>query len=318
MTEPAIRSPRTTARSRPDFAVWSIFCILFSVALADVFVSGHPARRWYDLLAVMALGAAAAALIIAIRWGRGGARTADAFFPLVLLNPLLYHPRITSNIPLGIDRTLVTTGLLGLIAGAIIAMRRDNLLRYLAVAALTLVLALLADSFLLIVPALVAWFVSAGFILARSDKPRLRTHGIVIMTLGEVGLLLFGVATILEQSAATPLNADFFSKIVNFVDFPLLVVAILMLALGWRKSPGGKTPPHFAGMLALLMGLLTLLLNNFQSGFLPEPGTDQTVMLLCLVYTVFALHGPRRLQWLVPPALLLAAMAYTVKIGGML
>ena len=35
------------------------------------------------------------------------------------------------------------------------------------------------------------------------------------------------------------------------------------------------------------------------------------IFILCLVYTVSALHGPRRLQWFVPPILLLGAVAYT-------
>ncbi len=66
-------------------------------------------------------------------------------------------------------------------------------------------------------------------------------------------------------------------------------------------------------MLALLLGLLTLLVNNLPTGpmaTLPAEGTDQTAFILCLVYTVFALHGPRRLQWIAPPLLLAAAVAY--------
>ena len=74
----------------------------------------------------------------------------------------------------------------------------------------------------------------------------------------------------------------------------------------------GRVPPHFAGMLALLIGLLTMLLNNFQEGALASPGADQTVLVLCLVYVVFALHGPRRLQWIAPPLLLICAGVYTV------
>ena len=85
-----------------------------------------------------------------------------------------------------------------------------------------------------------------------------------------------------------------------------------MLALGWRKGPHHTTPPYFAGTLALLLGLLTMLLNNFQSGTLPPPGADQTTLVLCLVYAVFALHGPKRLQWLVPPVLLVLAVLSTI------
>ena len=71
-------------------------------------------------------------------------------------------------------------------------------------------------------------------------------------------------------------------------------MAIIVLALGWRKGPHATTPPYFYGVLALLFGLLTMLLNNFQAGKLPPPArADQTVLVLCLLYTVFALQRPQ-------------------------
>jgi hypothetical protein len=156
-----------------------------------------------------------------------------------------------------------------------------------------------------------AWFLYTGYSLARDPDPGERVRGFIIMAIAEGSLLLFGLAMIFEQPAPAPPPSTLFSAIVGFTNFPLIVLAIVMLALGWRKGPHGTTPPHFAGMLALLVGLLTLLINNFQYGTLPPPGADQTVLVLCLLYIVFALHGPRRLQWLVPPALMLAAGAHT-------
>ncbi|HVT83514.1 MAG TPA: hypothetical protein VHM90_22930, partial [Phycisphaerae bacterium] len=133
-----------------------------------------------------------------------------------------------------------------------------------------------------------------------------------------IALITFGMACIFAEPTATPQPADLFAQITSFAEFPLLVLAIVLLALGWRKGPNpaapqsAKTPPYFWGMLALLIGLLAMLLNSFQAGSLPPPGADQTVLILCLLYTVSALHGPRRLHYLLPPVLLAAAILYTV------
>ncbi len=180
---------------------------------------------------------------------------------------------------------------------------------------LALGLIFVSDTFMMMLPTLVVWFLVAGYGLVRGADVAARRRGVFIMALGEVGLFVFGVACIVIEPTRSPEPGTLFSSIMGFADFPLLVVAIVMLALGWRTGPGGErgtTPPYFAGTLALLVGLLTMLLNNFQSGTLAGPGTDQTVLVFCLVYVVFALHGPRRLQWVVPPMLFLAAVAYTV------
>jgi intracellular septation protein A len=285
--------------------VWATWVVMIVVALADVAVRQRGAALG-DFANIALLAAAAFAFIIATRRVRQRMRIADAFFPLVLLNPLFYTRHATP-----FDRTLLAAGVLGLMTGAIIAMKRDNMLRYIAVMLLALLLTAISDGFIMLLPALVAWLFAAGFLLARSRDGGSRVRGIVILGIGQVGLFIFGLACILAQPTQSPAPATLFTRIVSFVDFPLIVLAIIMLALGWRKGPNRSTPPHFAGVLALLVGLLTLLLNNFQSEGLPQPGTDQTVLLICLVYTVFALHGPKRLQWVVPPALLLAAVAYT-------
>ena len=78
------------------------------------------------------------------------------------------------------------------------------------------------------------------------------------------------------------------------------------------RFAGTGMPPYFWGMLALLVGLLAMLLNNFDAGKLPPPGADQTTLILCLLYSVSALQGPRRLHYLLPPLLLVGALAYTV------
>jgi hypothetical protein len=260
-------------------------------------------------------GAAVFALTLAVRRVRGRVRLADAFFSLVLLDPLL-----VARTAVPWDKRLVGAGLLGLMAGAIIAMKRDRLGRYVAVVGLALGLTWLSETFAMLLPALVAWLAWVGFGLAK--KPgrdwatvRGRTHGYVILAAAECGLVVFGLACILAEPTPPPMPATLLRAIVSFAEFPLLVGAILMLALGWRPGRRGvageeKTPPYFWGMLALLVGLLTMLVNNFQGGALPPPGADQTVMIVCLVYTVSALHGPRRLQWVMPPLLLAAAGAF--------
>jgi hypothetical protein len=291
----------------PGAITWSTQVIMFGVALTEVFLARPHLRPREDLTCIGILTLASIALIVAVRRVRGRTRIADAFFPLVLLNPLLYSHQ--AHTP-ALDRRLLATGVLGLVTGAIVAMKRDNVLRYFAIAALALALTTLSRDFLMLIPALVAWFLYTGYSLAKDPVPFERTRGFMIMAIGEASLLLFGLACLLEKSAPPPEPSTLFSSIVSFGNFPLIVLAIMMLALGWRKGPHDTTPPHFAGMLALLVGLLTLLLNNFQGGALPRPGEDQTVTVLCLLYIVFALHGPRRLQWLMPPALMLAAGAH--------
>jgi hypothetical protein len=286
--------------------VWAAWGVMVGVAVVEVTLR-FSRRTEGAYLNMTLLAAAAAALTLAIRLARHRTRIADAFFSLVLLDPVLY-----TRHPDPLNATLVGTAVLGLMAGAIIAMKRDNFLRYLAVTVLALLLTAVADTFLMLLPALVAWMLFAGYQLARLPDPAARRRGILIMALGEIQLLVFGLACILIEPTRSPAPATLFSNIVSFADFPLLVLAIVMLALGWHKGPNRTTPPYFAGTLALLIGLLTMLLNNFQSGTLPPPGADQTTLVLCLLYAVFALHGPKRLQWLIPPVLLVVAVLSTV------
>jgi hypothetical protein len=256
--------------------------------------------------------AGAAAFMVAVRRIRGRTRIADGFFPLVLLNPLLFAH---STGPF--DRTLLGAGLLGLMAGTIIAMRRNSYMRYLGVALLAMALTLVSDSFVLLLPTIIAWLVYAAVLLARSKDASERTRGYAVMAAAEIALITFGMACIFAEPTAAPQRAALFLRVVSFAEFPLLVIAIIMLALGWRRSPdsGGraaKTPPYFWGMLALLIGLLVMLLDSFQAGAVPAPGADQTAVILCLLYTVSALHGPRRLHYLLPPMLLVAAVVVTL------
>jgi len=295
----------------PPLLVWSTLGLMFLLAVFNLLLFHPRIRLQQDITNVSLLALAAAALILAIRRARGRTRIADAFFPLVLLNPLLYSYR--HGPPPALDKTLLASGLLGIITAAIIAMKRDNLLRYFIITSLSLALTTVSPSFLMLIPALVIWLLYTGYSLSKSTVPRERVRGIVIMGCGELSLLIFGLACILEKPTPPPPPSTLFSTIVGFTDFPIIVLAIMLLALGWRKSPHtDTTPPHFAGMLALLVGLLTLLLNNFQYGNLPPPGADQTVLLLCLLYTVCSLHAPEKLHWLFPPALMLAAGAHAL------
>jgi hypothetical protein len=309
--------------------VWALWAIMAAGAFAAV---GAWQARWgVGGLANVALPAAAAfAFTLAVRRARGRTRLADAFFPLVLLNPLFVARAVQPFEP-----RLMAAGLLGLLAGAIIAMKQDKLRRYLAVVALALLLSAVSDAFMLLLPALAAWLVMVGYGLAKGKRED-RTRGYIILAAAEVALVTFGLACILIEPTPAPHPRTLFATIVGFAEFPLLVLAIVMLAIGWRPARGAEftprreipaplprgrrarparapAPPYFAGMLAFLIGMLGMLLNNFQSGTLPPPGADQTVLILCLVYTVAALHGPRKLQWLIPPLLLAAAVAYTAR-----
>jgi hypothetical protein len=309
---PILESPHPRHPLIAPALVWATWLVMLAIAVLEVTLRFSRRTEW-AYLNITLLAAAAAALTIAIRRARHRTRIADAFFSLVLLDPVLYTQH-----PDPLNSTLVAMALLGLMAAAIIAMKRDHFLRYLAVTILALLLAKVDDTFIMLLPALVAWMLFAGYQLARIPPSSLslarphRTRGFLIMALGELLLLLFGLACVLIEPTRSPTPATLFSHIVSFADFPLLVLAIIMLALGWHKGPHHTTPSYFAGTLALLIGLLTMLLNNFQSGTLPPPGADQTTLVLCLVYAVFAIHGPKRLQWLVPPVLLVLAVLSTV------
>lgn len=302
-----------------DVLVWVLWFLMALGALsASLFASprslavAHPRFGLFANAAIPAAGAAA--FIMAVRRIRGRMRLADGFFPLVLLNPFLF-----AHASGPFDHTLLAAGVLSLMAGAIIAMQRNNYMRYLAVALLAMILTLLSESFVMLLPAIIAWLIYASVSLARSPDPSERTRGYAVMAAAEIAIITFGMACILIEPTTTPHPSDLFTRVVSFAEFPLLVVAIIMLALGWRKTPrpgdaapAAKTPPYFWGMLALLIGLLAMLLNNFQAGTLPPPGADQTALILCLLYTVSALHGPRRLHYLLPPLLLAGAVLYTL------
>src|SRR5437763_908918 len=98
-----------------------------STPLADIDVAGIIVNALLPCAGTMAF-------ILAVRKVRGRMRVADGFYPLVLLNPLLFAGAGP------FDPTLMATGLLGLMAGAIISMRANRLSRYLAVALLAAVL----------------------------------------------------------------------------------------------------------------------------------------------------------------------------------
>ncbi len=285
--------------------VWSVWWVMIAAALLEISYRHGSAMRG-DVANIALLASAAFAFTIAARRVRHRMRVADAFFSLVLLNPLLYAKAQP------FDRTLLSTGLLGLMAGAIIAMKHNNVARYFAVMALALLLTQLSPDFLMLVPALAIWIIAAGYSMCIAPVAGARLRGFAVMAIGEIGLFIFGIACILGEATSTPAPGKLFQQIVGLLDFPLIVLGIVAVGLGWRKGPRATTPPHFAGVLALLVGLLTMLLNNFGAGELSRPGTDQTVLVICMLYVVFALHGPRRLQWVIPPALLIAAAGYTL------
>ena len=285
--------------------VWAVWWVMIGAALLEISYR-HGGAMCGHVANIALLASAAFAFTIAARRVRHRMRVADAFFSLVLLNPLLYARAQP------FDRTLLSTGLLGLMAGAIIAMKRNNVARYFAVMALALLLTWLSPDFLMLVPALAAWIIAAGYSMSSAPVPGARLRGFAVMAIGEIGLFIFGIACILGEATSTPAPEKLFQQIVGLLDFPLIVLGIVAVGLGWAQGPRATTPPHFSGVLALLVGLLTMLLNNFGAGELSRPGTVQTVLLICMLYVVFALHGPRRLQWVIPPALLLAAAGYTL------
>ena len=172
---------------------------------------GNGPGQWIN----PALPAAAVfALTLAVRRVRGRTRIADAYFSLVLLNPILFA---RSREPY--DRTFLAAGLLGLMAGAIVAMKQNNFLRYLAVALLALSLACVSETFILMLPAIVAWLIFGGFMLARSGVPRERTRGFVVMAAAEIAFMVFLLACVLAEPTAAPPAATLFAGIVGFSEF---------------------------------------------------------------------------------------------------
>jgi hypothetical protein len=322
MTYPGPKSfPDALIDRIAPYLVWGLWSAMSAAALATGIVAfrrQHASPHFQEYLGLLANAAlpcaGAFAFIHAVHRVRHRVRIADAFFPLVLLNPLLFA---RSGGPF--DSTLMAAGLLALMAGVIIAMKHTSYFRCLVVAALALALARLSDIFIMLLPPLVAWLLTAAYSLAVSAEPARRTAGFAVMAAAEIALLVFALACILVDPTSAPHPATLFSTIVSFSEFPLLVLCIVMLALGWRATGGAHarfagtgTPPYFWGMLALLVGLLAMLIINFQAGKLPPPGADQTALILCLLYTVSALHGPRRLHYLLPPLLLAVAIAYTI------
>ena len=304
MTFPeSIALPTAPAARRAAFAAASSWAAMF--AIDAVFVATHTpsAGLW---LTLSALSDASAALILAVRHTRLRLFFTDAFFPLLLLSPLL----IAAAKPF--DRTLLAAAILGLLTAAIVGMHRERFSRYLAVGGLALLLPLVNKSFLLMLPPLIVWLGVAGYFLTRAPQPGIRVRGFGVMAIAEVGLMLFGLACLLEPAASTPAPAQLFATIVSFADFPLIVAGIMGLALAWGRRPQGDTPPYLAGLLALLVGMLAMLLNNFQAGGLPPPGADQTLILLCIIYTIFALGSPPALRWALALLLLAAGTTYIV------
>ncbi len=102
--------------ARASLLVWGVWMVMVAIAVVAVpFHFPHGPSRAY--LNIVLLAGAVVALTVAVRRVRHYTRSADAFFSLVLLNPLLYtrHADLFNN-------TLLGTAMLGLMAGAIIAM----------------------------------------------------------------------------------------------------------------------------------------------------------------------------------------------------
>ena len=308
MAAPPTSSPpsqpfRITPSAR---AAWLLLfaCVLFLLNGVLLQHAGH--LTVLHVLPLLALGLAAVSLLSALAQIRGRPELTDALLPLILLNPLLIVPAQP------LDKPLLGAALLAMLAAVIVGMRRESLRRYLLAAGIMAALPVVSLAFLLLLPAMILWLGFVGFLLSRDHDRAVRPKGFVVMALGEIGLVLFGVACLLAPTEPLPGERDLFATIVSFADFPLTVAGIVGIALAWGRHPRGGNPPWMTGLFALLLGFLTLLLNNFQSGRLPPPGADQTMVLLCVVYVVFGLGSPRSLRWAIAFLLLAAAIAYTV------
>src|ERR1041384_860846 len=99
----------------------------------------------------------------------------------------------------------------------------------------------------MLLPALGVWLIIAGYGMARSAVRDERVRGYAVFAAAEICLLIFGFACIFVEPTAAPSASTLFPRIVSFVEFPLLVLAIVMLALGWRPTRaariGSATPP---------------------------------------------------------------------------
>ena len=110
------------------YLVWGLWAAMAAASMASGVIAFRlhvSAPTWWQYAGVLANGVVPAAgtfaFILAVWRVRQRTRLADGFFPLVLLNPLLFTRAVNP-----FDSTLLAAGLLGLMAGAIIAMKRNN------------------------------------------------------------------------------------------------------------------------------------------------------------------------------------------------
>ena len=194
--------PSSSASPPSRLAPLAVGMLALGLFGVDAAVLGQHAAGPRDFalrfLPVLLLTAAAAALVLAVRRIRLRCEFTDAFFPLVLLNPLF----VAAAAPL--DKTLLGAGLLGLLCAAIVGMKRESLPRYLLAGGIMLALPLLSVTFLMLIPALILWLGFVGFLMARDHDRAIRPRGFVVLALAEIGLILFGIACLLEPATPTP------------------------------------------------------------------------------------------------------------------
>jgi hypothetical protein len=301
---PESQQKPTILKIRPaGFIIAGVWLGLFA---ADMTLTLITSPR--NVLAVSLLGLAAALLPLAVRRIRQQLQFTDLLYPLILLNPLFavsFEP---------FDRTLMGAALLGLLTAAIVAMKRESLPRYVSAVIIMAALALLSRSFLLMLPALILWLLFSGIMMVRPSQksPGVKTRGFIVLAFAEASIVLFGIACYFEPPLPPLAAADLFATIVSFADFPLTIAGIIALALAFGRSPTNQTPPWLTGLFALLLAMLTLLITNIQSRKLPPPGADQTMILLCILYTIFSLSTPRWTRWSLAILLILAAYTYEI------
>jgi len=265
------------------------------------------------------LGVAAAVLIWSVGRLQGRTHFTDAVIPLALMHVGQYH-----GLLLGFSMNLILSALLGMLAMAAIVRIRATLTprQALAVWIVLLLLPLCGNSGLLLVPALLAWLLYAGFRCLRDPERQVRRRGILPLLLGTTVVLegslyvwLAGLPSVEGANPGLAARLEGAGRMLALCLGPfgeeawpasvlLLLVAValtvVLLVSVWLSRPDERL--RALGLLAYLAALATLILaagwaRAGTGGVLVRLGATRfvslTAPLVCCLYVVCLLYGKR-------------------------
>lgn len=305
--------------------------LLKVVLLAAYRLSGGDFRAgMYVTLAT--LGTLAAGQILLAHALRGGTRYADAFFPIILLNPG-HHEYFLWSFQVGF--ALSAAMVASLLILVVVRPGWPGPGRSAIVAAILTILPLCTASGLAAVPAPVAWLWCAARAHWRSGEPRGRSRALAILALTAPALSLMvlyfrGYRRPPDQTAPTG-PAEALRTALQFLSFAfgpatkalgpaswpvvpaLILVAAAALVAAWSRRAAER--PRIAGLLACFVGNLALALGIGwgRSGGGEFAGLQDryvTLAVPALLGVAFAcdLYGGPALRRLVPMVLLALAL----------